>query len=310
MIAILDSFFPLVDEHRKTILSLHQKYPEEKICIFVSRQKNVPSKFDMLNATFSDLEYVTFFPEEELISHDITLLYETGLSEHRGPLPSCPVRPLRRLSEEIRKVKDGSTWHTSYPMMSFFAQNKLFYCRKVSEFLSKERYLHSASVAETAYQIALAQKLDARKAFLAGMLHDVGKDFDKKKQRLMVRKRFPAYGDYPDFSLHQFVSRILAEEEFHITDKSILSSIEWHCTGKGRMTPFEMVIYVADKCEPRRDFPTASIFETAKRDIPLSFRMVLQEQIEYLKRKGIDYHTNASSVEMFRHYLKEDKICH
>ena len=51
-------------------------------------------------------------------------------------------------------------------------------------------------------------------------------------------------------TLHAPVSAYIAEKEFGVTDKEILSAIRWHTLGKMNMTDFEKIIFIADKIEP------------------------------------------------------------
>ena len=51
-------------------------------------------------------------------------------------------------------------------------------------------------------------------------------------------------------TLHAPVSAYIANTEFKITDKEILSAIRWHTLGKLDMTDFEKIVFLADKIEP------------------------------------------------------------
>ena len=51
-------------------------------------------------------------------------------------------------------------------------------------------------------------------------------------------------------TLHAPVSAYIAENEFKITDKEILSAIRWHTLGRLDMTDFEKIVFIADKIEP------------------------------------------------------------
>ena len=51
-------------------------------------------------------------------------------------------------------------------------------------------------------------------------------------------------------TLHAPVSAYIAEKEFGIDDKEILSAIRWHTLGKLDMTDFEKIVFLADKIEP------------------------------------------------------------
>jgi HD superfamily phosphohydrolase YqeK len=47
--------------------------------------------------------------------------------------------------------------------------------------------------------------------------------------------------------LHQRLSKVIAEEDFHITDEKILSAIECHSTLKVNPSDYDMALFIADK---------------------------------------------------------------
>jgi len=51
-------------------------------------------------------------------------------------------------------------------------------------------------------------------------------------------------------TLHAPVSAYIAQKDFGIEDKEILSAIRWHTLGKINMSDFEKIIFLADKIEP------------------------------------------------------------
>jgi len=51
---------------------------------------------------------------------------------------------------------------------------------------------------------------------------------------------------YP-FLLHQRISRVIAEEDFGITDERILSAVKHHTTLKVNPSAYDMVLFIADK---------------------------------------------------------------
>ena len=56
-------------------------------------------------------------------------------------------------------------------------------------------------------------------------------------------------------TLHAPVSAYVAEHDFGVSDKEILSAIRWHTVGKLKMSDFEKIIFVADKIEDKTREP-------------------------------------------------------
>lgn len=120
--------------------------------------------------------------------------------------------------------------------------------------LDEKRYNHSIGTAECAKELAQKYNLDANKAYFAGLLHDCAKCFPTEKLLKIIENNIKDVSQDEKASyktLHAPVSAYIAEKEFGVTDKEILSSIRWHTIGKINMTMFEKIIFLADKIETK-----------------------------------------------------------
>ncbi len=121
--------------------------------------------------------------------------------------------------------------------------------------LSDKRAEHTLSVAETAENLAKIHGEDTEKAYLAGLLHDIAKEFSDEKMIQLLDERGLPTDKYEFINLnHALMSKIMAEEIYGITDEVVLSAIENHTFGKIGMTDFEMIVSLADLVEPKRNF--------------------------------------------------------
>lgn len=118
--------------------------------------------------------------------------------------------------------------------------------------LNEKRYIHTLGTADCAKELAKQFNLNQDKAYLAGLLHDCAKCFPNEKLLDIIHKHLDVEEcemlNYK--TLHAPVSAYIAETEFKITDKEILSAIRWHTLGKLDMTDFEKIVFIADKIEP------------------------------------------------------------
>lgn len=118
--------------------------------------------------------------------------------------------------------------------------------------LNEKRYIHTLGTAECAKELAEKFNLDSEKAYLAGLLHDCAKCFSNEKLLDIIHQHLNVEEcemlNYK--TLHAPVSAYIAEKEFKVTDKKILSAIRWHTLGKLDMTDFEKIVFIADKIEP------------------------------------------------------------
>ncbi len=124
--------------------------------------------------------------------------------------------------------------------------------------LSSRRYIHSLAVAEIARELAEMNRIDAGKAYMAGLLHDYarglsGSDLLKiaSDNNLMLEE---VERLAPDL-LHAKIGAFLLEKELGLEDAEMLQAVAFHTLGHEKMTELDKVIYIADMIEPGRDYP-------------------------------------------------------
>lgn len=122
--------------------------------------------------------------------------------------------------------------------------------------LSPRRYQHSLGVEETA--IGLADKFQLTATQLeavatAARLHDCAK-CQTTNELLAYAETHELHLDDADEkcpqNLHAIVGSHLVQQQFGITNKSIINAIRWHTTGRAHMGLVEKLVYIADKIEP------------------------------------------------------------
>ncbi len=176
---------------------------------------------------------------------------------------------------------------------------------KVAKQLDEKRMKHTLSVAHTASCMAMRFGEDPYKAYVAGLLHDCAKGL-KNKKKLELAGEYgieinDAEKDNPDL-LHAKLGSILAKEEYGIEDEDIISAIRYHTTGKPDMTPFEMIIYIADFIEIHRK--PLMIHDKARKaaftDLEEAMRVILEGTLAYLGKKGAM--VDPITQETYRYY--------
>lgn len=114
----------------------------------------------------------------------------------------------------------------------------------------KDVLTHVENVAELAIALAKVYNLDATKTKLAALLHDISGVMTPQEMYDFAKMRGleidPAEEKYHAL-LHQRVSKIIAQEEYGITDSDILNAIECHTTLRKNASMYDKVIFIADK---------------------------------------------------------------
>ncbi|MCQ2771983.1 MAG: nicotinate (nicotinamide) nucleotide adenylyltransferase [Bacilli bacterium] len=172
---------------------------------------------------------------------------------------------------------------------SYIIHNHLYFMKELEMYITPKRLKHSESVALVAYKIALSnfgQEM-AEKALITGLIHDLGKKMPEFQAREIMKKEYPDYQDYPEYSLHQWTGAYLAKNVMGVEDESILLAIKYHCTGRAGMTALEKIIYSADKIEPTRGYDSSDMIRACIEDYEKGFRYVLDENMKFLSNKPL-----------------------
>lgn len=168
--------------------------------------------------------------------------------------------------------------------------------------ISTHRYLHSLSVAKTAYMMANRNGLDPILCYHAGLLHDMAKDYDKEKAIQIMKEHYPSFLPCPDFALHQFIGAYLAKTIYH-APRDVIDMIQYHCTGKAEMTKYMKCLYSADEVEPLREFETEEKRRRCMENLDDGFVYLVKKQLEYFQSRHIDYNEYFLASEKYRYYL-------
>ena len=121
---------------------------------------------------------------------------------------------------------------------------------KLKSCLNEERYWHSIGTMEMAVELAKRFNCDEEKAQIAGLLHDCAKCLPNEELKKYI-DTFEECEKISPKTWHAPVGAVIAEQDWGVTDKEILSAIRLHTIGKKGMSDFEKIIFLADKIEHR-----------------------------------------------------------
>ncbi len=135
----------------------------------------------------------------------------------------------------------------------------------LAAYLTPGRIQHVLQVAEMANVLALHWQIDSRKAWLAGILHDICKSMSPetfKTQGIPLSNPLKRlFRHYPKV-WHAFAALPYLDHCFHFQDRDILNAIQWHTTGKRDLSPLDQIVFIADYIEPGRPFRHRAWIET------------------------------------------------
>ncbi|WP_339250673.1 bis(5'-nucleosyl)-tetraphosphatase (symmetrical) YqeK [Sporosarcina sp. FSL W8-0480] len=161
---------------------------------------------------------------------------------------------------------------------------------EIKKRVSLKRFEHVIRVAETAKVLAARYGVSVEKAELAALLHDVAKSMEPADMRKLIEENGE---DNRLLSFHHEIwhaaaGKVIARDEFGVTDSDVLNAIRYHTTGRVGMSALEKVIYVADLIEPGRKFPKIEeLRKTAELSIDEAMKSCIIHSVGYLVGKRV-----------------------
>ncbi len=163
--------------------------------------------------------------------------------------------------------------------------------------LSEGRYAHTLRVADTAADLARVHDLDEDRARLSALIHDSTRE-TRPEEFLRLAKEWDVPVGEPERQspklLHGPVAAELARRELGVEDEEVLEAVRAHTTGKPSMGPLALALYVADKIEPARDYPSVERLRTlAREDLHAAATEALRRAIAHNEGRGKDVHPSS-----------------
>ena len=163
--------------------------------------------------------------------------------------------------------------------------------------LSEGRYGHTLRVADTAADLARAHGLDEDRARLSALIHDAARETGPEEFLRLAQEWNLPVGEPERRSpklLHGPVAAELARRELGVEDEEILEAVRAHTTGKPGMGTLALVLYVADKIEPARDYPSVErLRKLAREDLRMAATECLRRAIAHNEGRGKDVHPSS-----------------
>ena len=163
--------------------------------------------------------------------------------------------------------------------------------------LPPNRYEHSVRVMHNATVLAEHYGLDEKKAQLAGLIHDCGREIstaDAPGRARAMGLTISLLEQTQPVLLHARLGPIIAREKYKITDQEILRAIALHTTGGDNMTELDKVIFLTDYTEPeRKQKGVEKVRELLRKNLNQAMLEALRQNIEYLLERGRGIHPDC-----------------
>ena len=133
--------------------------------------------------------------------------------------------------------------------------------KDVQSRLSKKRAKHCFNVADEAVKLAEKYDENEENAYIAGLLHDIMKEYDKSKMLDYIKS-----GDFEieeaeldNSALWHGIASAIYAKKIGIDNIDILNAIRYHTVARENMSKLEKIVYLADMVSLDRDYPDVDI---------------------------------------------------
>ena len=168
------------------------------------------------------------------------------------------------------------------------------------ERLSQKRYGHTVRVADTAERLAQIHSLDPTRARLAALLHDAAREKEPEEFLRLAGEWDLPVGEPERESpklLHAPVAAELARRELGVEDEEVLAAIQAHTVGRPGMGSLALALYVADKIEPARDYPSVErLRRLAQEDLREAAAEALRRAIAHNEGRSRPIHPSSRAM--------------
>ncbi|ADY25307.1 metal dependent phosphohydrolase [Deinococcus proteolyticus MRP] len=198
---------------------------------------------------------------------------ETPLCSNLGELPQPAAAP-----------QDLPAWMTAeWPRWAGEVQARV----------NPTRWEHVKRVALLAAQIAYAAGLDTRRAYAAGILHDLARDFGGEELLQLAPPECDLDERWP-LAVHGRAAR-RALEALGFTDPVVLDAVEDHVTGPRPGHAVSACVYIADVSEPGRGV-NSDIRELALQAPGAALAQAIGSKVRYLSGRGTEVHPRTLAL--------------
>ncbi|MBQ3088645.1 MAG: nicotinate (nicotinamide) nucleotide adenylyltransferase [Clostridia bacterium] len=172
--------------------------------------------------------------------------------------------------------------------------------------LSEKRFFHSLAVAKEALRLAEKYGCDTKKAFLAGLLHDICKDDEPNLQLQLLDEFGIILGNVEKNARklwHAMAGAVYIKEKLKLNDFEIISAVRYHTTARANMSLLEKILYLADFTSEDRDYPGA---DDMRKAVDVSIEHAMREALIFtvvdLTERGMPVHSDT--MDAYREIVK------
>lgn len=159
----------------------------------------------------------------------------------------------------------------------YIGKNYLYILEILKNTLDAKRMKHCQATGFLAAEYAKNLKLDAKKAWFAGLTHDVTKNFDNSTQRNFLNSLNIDDSNILDYQLHQITGSLWLQKKYFVQDEEIVHAVSVHTSLSDNLNTLDKIVFMADKLAEGRKFPDIQkVRELAFSDFDAAFKFMVK----------------------------------
>ncbi|VEU70217.1 nicotinate-nucleotide adenylyltransferase [Mycoplasmopsis glycophila] len=273
-----------------TIRYFSKKYPNDEL-FFIIGSDNLPQLHK-----WKEIEEISILAKIVVVKRS-SKINKTNLKKY-----NCLLLNNKLFDFSSTEIKKGYLDMLDPKVLNYIQNKGLYLEMIIHNSLSALRAKHSVATASFAAELAKKHGLDAKKAYMAGLIHDIAKEWTYENSKAFVNEFYPGL-NIPKHKMHQLCGKLWAKHCYGVTDLEILHAIEFHTTMDYNFSDFDKVIFIADKiCDGRKYPGIQKVREKVFEDLELGFKLVVENNLEQIKASGVTLDDEA--IKLYQYFLK------
>ncbi|TPR54358.1 nicotinate-nucleotide adenylyltransferase [Metamycoplasma neophronis] len=150
------------------------------------------------------------------------------------------------------QYRSGNLSMVEENVQEYIGKNFLYFEDIAKSFLSIERFKHLRFTAEFAAELAKNNSMSIKKAYQAGYMHDITKEWSEQKAYSFLKKYGLNEQNLLPYQLHQTTAYYWLKDKYKYPDLEVLEAIKIHTSMALEMTELAKILFIADKiCQGR-----------------------------------------------------------
>ncbi|NQZ29549.1 MAG: nicotinate-nucleotide adenylyltransferase [Mycoplasmatales bacterium] len=163
----------------------------------------------------------------------------------------------KRWTHSSSNARSGDFTGLDEKVNEYIGNNKLLLLEIGRANLTVRRHKHCIAAASMAADLAKANGISAKQAWVAALMHDITKEWSNEKHKEFLLERGFDPSGTPELIWHQWTGALWLKDIYKVNDDEIVNAIFKHSNADAMpfedLTTLDKIVYVADKlCDGRR----------------------------------------------------------